>query len=450
MDNPLLRLADAAAGWRDCPMPPDTEHHARRALLDWFSALFPGCIRPPATLLALALKPEKGAERSVCYVDDSIVPMRQAALLNATASHTVEFDDIYRDAGYHPSCPTIAAALAAAQATGASMSDLLRAIVAGYEVSCRIGLAVQPSHYRYWHTTGTVGTFGAAVATAVLLQCDATRIAHAMATAATFAGGLQQAMHGEAMSKPLHPGHAADAGSLAAMAAAAGVTGVLDILHSEIGFAAATSANAGQWDKALDGLGEWLAIHSMTVKNHGCCGHIFPSLDAVRALQTEHRFSANDIAAVRIDGYKETHSLCDRPDPATEQDARFSTQYCVAAMLVLGGVRLSAFDGEALARPDIRALLPRITVHLDPDLADAYPARRAANVTIALKDGTSLFKHQPTRKGDPDMPLSDAELIEKFQELAAPCIGHEAAASLQDLVLSGDRLPSRLPLLPRV
>src|SRR3712207_3777018 len=213
MDNPLLALAEHAAAWRSRAMPPEVERHARRALLDWFAALLPGCRRPPATLLAAALAAERGPGRAVCYVDGERSGLRHAALVNATASHAVEFDDIYRDAGYHPACPTIGAALAAAQAHGATLQDLLRAIVTGYEVSCRIGVAVQPSHYRYWHTTGTVGTFGAAAATAVLLGCDAARAAHAIATAATFAGGLQQAFRGGGMSKPLHPGHAAEARS---------------------------------------------------------------------------------------------------------------------------------------------------------------------------------------------------------------------------------------------
>jgi 2-methylcitrate dehydratase PrpD len=449
LHNPVLRLADAAAAWQQAPLRAETERHARRALFDWFAALFPGCAQPPATLLAIAMRSEGGAARSICYVDGSIVPLRHAALINATASHTVEFDDIYRDAGYHPACPTISAALAAAQATSASMDGLLRAIVAGYEVSCRIALAVQPSHYRYWHTTGTVGTFGAAVATALLLGCDAPRIAHAITTAATFAAGLQQALRGEGMSKPLHPGHAADAGALAAMAAAEGITGSLDILHGEVGFAAATSVDTGRWDHALEGLGEWLAIHSMTFKNHGCCGHIFPSLDAVRFLQGRHRFAADDIVEIRVGGYSETKRMCDRPNPTTEHDARFSTQYCIAAMLILGAVRLAAFDRASLIRSDIRAILPKVTVNLEPELVDAYPARRAANVTITLKDGRRLFHHQPTRKGDPELPLSDEELIAKFQELAVPFIGEASAAALQRCILHENTLPGLVPLLDR-
>ncbi|MCB4822010.1 MmgE/PrpD family protein [Roseicella aerolata] len=449
VDNPLPTLAEHAAAWRSRPLPAEVAHHARRALIDWFAALLPGLSKPPATLLAAAMAAERGPGRSICYVDGQPGPLRHAALLNATASHTVEFDDIFRDAGYHPGCPTIAPALAAVQQQGGTMEDLLRAITAGYEVSCRIGMAVQPSHYRNWHTTGTVGTFGAAVATAVALGCDAEKIGHAIATAATFAGGLQQAFLSDSMSKPLHPGHAADAGALAAIGAAAGVTGALDALHGPKGFAAATSEDTGKWDKALADLGTRVCITEMTFKNHGCCGHIFAALDAVRDLQREHGFTAEDVARIHVGGYGPTKSICDRPSITTEQEARFSVQFTMGALLVLGGVRIAAFAPENLQNPNIRAIMPKVTVELDPELADAYPAKRAAKVRVALADGRELYRFQPTRKGDPDAPLSDAELSEKFRELCAPVIGAGPAEALLESLWTGEAVPGALPAAVR-
>ncbi|WP_043358508.1 MmgE/PrpD family protein [Belnapia sp. F-4-1] len=445
MENPLLVLAEHAVSWRERPLAPEVAHHARRALIDWFAALLPGCSRPPATLLAAALTAERGPGRSICYVDGKPGPLRHAALLNATASHTVEFDDIFRDAGYHPACPTIPPALAAIQQQGGGMEMLLRAITAGYEVSCRIGMAVQPSHYKNWHTTGTVGTFGAAAATALVLGCDARRMAHAIATAATFAGGLQQAFLSDGMSKPLHPGHAAEAGALAAIGAAAGVTGALDVLHGPKGFAAATSEDTGKWEAALADLGQRICITEMTFKNHGCCGHIFAALDAVDDLRREHGFNSADVAAIHVGGYGPTKTVCDRPEARTEQECRFSTQYCMGALLVLGGVRLAAFTPEMLGNPAIRAIMPRVTVELDPELADAYPARRAARVRLILRDGRVLDRFQPTRKGDPDAPLSDADLSAKFEELVAPVLGAGPASALLEALWHGDVVPGALP-----
>jgi 2-methylcitrate dehydratase PrpD len=251
------------------------------------------------------------------------------------------------------------------------------------------------------------------------------------------------------MSKPLHPGHAADAGALAAIGAAAGVTGALDVLHGPVGFAAATSEDTGKWEKALDGLGERFAVTAMTFKNHGCCGHIFAGLDAVAALRAEHNFGADDVEAIHLGGYGPTKEVCDRPVVGTEQEARFSAQYCMAALLVLGGVRLAAFEPEALADARIRAIMPRVTVSLDPELAADYPGRRAAKVTIKLRDGRELFRYQRTRKGDPDAPLSDRELSEKFTELAAPVTGAAAARTLLDALWQGSALPGPVPLLAR-
>lgn len=441
--SPLTRLAEHAASWRGRALAPEVEHHARRALIDWFAALLAGVRAAPAALLAPAMEEGDFAGRAhaVCYVDGRASSPRRAALLNATASHSMEFDDIHRDSGFHPGCPVVAAALAAAQVAEAEMATLLRAMVAGYEVSCRIGLAVQPSHYRFWHTTGTVGTFGAAAAVSLVLGSDAARTAHAIATAATMAAGLQQAFRGGGMSKPLHAGHAAEAGTLAALAAHRGVTGAPDVLDGPVGFAAATSEDRGKWEAALAGIGEAPVITAITFKNHGCCGHIFAGLDGLRAMREAHGFEAEDVARIHLGGYGPTAEICDRPVATTEQEARFSAQYCMAALLLLGGVRIAAFTPERLRDPAIRALMAKVSVGLDPELAEAYPRRRAARLRVELKDGRVLEHLQPTRKGDPEMPLSDAELSDKFRELAAPSIGEAPAARLLEALWHGAALP---------
>jgi 2-methylcitrate dehydratase PrpD len=441
---PLPVLAAHAAGWRHAVWPEGLERHARRALLDWFAATLPGARQPPATLLAAALADERGEGAAICYVDGRRGTARHAALLNGIASHTVEFDDIHRDSGLHPGSPTVAAALAVAQAHGASMDTLLRAMAAGYEVGGRIALAVQPSHYRMWHTTATVGTIAAAAAGAVVLGCDADRVGHAMALAATMSGGLQQAFRGSGMSKPMHPGHAAEAGVLAARAAAAGVTGAPDVLDGPAGFAAATSASTGNWDLALAGLGTRFVIGDMTFKNHGCCGHIFPALDGLLELRSRHPFRPEDVSRIHVAGYRATAEMCDRPFVQTGQEARFSLQYCVAVLLHHGAVRLNAFTPERLRDPTLRTFMPKVSVSLAPELADAYPRRRAARLRLELRDGQVLEHEQPTRKGDPEDPLTDDELDAKFRELAEPVLGELGASELRDLIQRGEELPGLL------
>lgn len=201
----LVDMADYAERERRARLSADVIHHAKRAVIDCFAALLAGGNDPPATLLARAFGDSIGHGKALLYPSGRKAPLRLAALINATAAHTAEFDDIFRDAIYHPGAPTIPAALAAAQSRGADGMAFLRAVVVGYEISTRIGLALGRPHYRYWHTTATVGTFGSAAAVATLLGLDRMQFAHALATAATMAAGLQQAFRSEAMSKPLMP-----------------------------------------------------------------------------------------------------------------------------------------------------------------------------------------------------------------------------------------------------
>lgn len=425
----IEQLAAYAVAEQSRVLPATVQHHARRALIDWFAALLPGSRLPPATLLVHALADEMRETGAIVYANGRRASLRSAALINASAAHTVEFDDIFRDAVYHPGCPVIAAALAAAQALGADGAALLKAIVVGYEISTRIGLAVMPSHYRFWHTTGTIGTFGAAAAVATMLMLDARAFVHALATAATFAAGLQQAFRSDAMSKPLHAGHAAEAGALAALGAAAGVTGALDVLEGPAGFGAAMSA-APDWSRATEDLGECYNITAMTFKNHGCCGHIFASIDAMLALKRAHSLTPTTIARARIGTYRTALDVTDRPRVATAFEGRFSTQFCVASALVHGSVRLDAFTPDRLADPVVQALMPRLQMAVDPECDAAFPRRRSAVLEVETADGRLLRHFQPTRKGDPDAPLSDAELADKFFELAVPMVGRASAEGL--------------------
>ncbi|CAM9874544.1 unnamed protein product, partial [Ectocarpus sp. 12 AP-2014] len=445
--TPLERLAQSAYHWNTRPLDAETDWAARRALLDWFATTLPGCSQAPATLLSEAFAATRGAGGAVCYVDGHLGSPRYAALLNATASHTVEFDDIFKDGGYHPGSSTIAAALAVAQDIQATREQLHRAIIGGYEVGCRIALAIQPSHYRFWHTSATVGTIGAAVSTAMLLGASSLQIAHAIGLASSFAGGHQQNLQGEGMAKPLHAGHAAEAGLIAAMAAAKGVTASLDSLHASNGFAAATSDSTGNWDAALEGIDDWTPITRMTVKNHGCCGHIFPALDGLKALKASAPITAETIQSIHIEGYGATYLMCNRPTPSSAQEARFSIQYCIAAYLVLGKVRLQAFELHVLEDARIRALMPKVSIIERADIAAQYPRQRMANIIVTTVDG-SVYQHlQETRKGDPEDPMSDAELFEKYLELVSNSLASSSSQALKQVIMSSNELPASIEFI---
>lgn len=422
-------FARYAASLSHATLDAEVVHHAKRAIVDWYAALLPGAVEPPPTLLEKALHEDldRGGARLALGRPATV---RAAALINGTAAHTVEVDDIYREAILHPGAPTIAAALALAQARGASGMQLIRGVVAGYEVSTRIGAAMGRVHYRYWHNTGTVGTFGAVSAAATLLGLDAMRHAHALCTGATFAAGLQQAFRMDSMSKPLHAGHAAEAGVLAALAAEQGVTGSLDVLDGEAGLGRAMSGGP-DWKYAVATLGRDFHITRMTFKNHACCGHTFAPIDG--ALELRARMGGvpwQRLQSIRVATYGPALAVAGNFDPRTAAEARFSIPFVVATALIHGSVRLSAFSDERLRDPDIRALMARIELSVDPGLDGRFPGQRAARVTFALDDGRTDTYLQPTRKGDPEQPLTDEELSDKFMELAATVVGGERAQRL--------------------
>ena len=422
------KFARYAVATRTRPIAPEALHHAKRAIIDWHAALFPGAVVAPATLLekALAEDLDRGNARLALGRRGST---RAVALINGTASHTLEVDDIFKFGIYHPGAPTISAALAAAQSAAASGEALVRAVIVGYEISTRIGAAMGRAHYKYWHNTGTVGTFGAAAAASEIYGLDAKRFSHALATSATFAAALQQAFRMDSMSKPLHAGHAAEAGILAAAGAREGVTGSLDVIEGETGFGRAMS-DGPDWDKALETLGKTHHVTMMTFKNHACCGHTFAAIDGAQEAQRQLGAKPADIARIKVGSYRAAKEVSGYENPATPAEARFSLKYVVANALVHGSVRLAAFEPACMNDKVTRGLMQKIEVVIDPELDAAFPNQRAARVAIETRDGHRAEYLQAARKGDPELPMSDADLEGKYLELAAPVLGDATARSL--------------------
>jgi 2-methylcitrate dehydratase PrpD len=450
------RLARLGVALSDRALSAEETHAGVRAVVDWFGATIAGSAQAPARILRAALlddpedsgPAESGPDpfsAARLVPDGRPAAVRTAALINGTAAHSAELDDIFRDGIYHPGAPTVAAALALAQRRDASGRDLIRAIAVGYEIGDRVAQAVNPRHYAYWHTTGTVGALGAAAAAAGLLGLDEPRFAHALATATTMAAGLQQAFRSDAMSKPLHAGHAAEAGLLAALAAAHGYTGALDVLEGPAGFGAAM-AGSPDWSVVLAGPDRPLGITVTTVKNHSCCGHTFAAVDAAMELRARG-VRAEEIESVEVRTAVTAARVAGNRHPRTAFEAKFSVSYCVAAALVLGSVRLRAFEAEALRNPLISAVEQRVKVLADADMEMVFPGQRCAMVTVQDRAGRRYQSVRDTRKGDPDDPLTDSELADKYADLSGPVLGPDAAARLAERLWRLDELASVRDLL---
>ncbi len=435
---PVTAYADFCARIGEADLPAPVLHAARRALVDWYGCTLAGSVQAPATLLRIAVQGD-GDGRARLLPDGRASGVRSAALINGTAAHTIEFDDIYSPGLYHPGAPIISAALAMAEHQQCSGAELLRAIVAGYEVSNRIAQAVVPSHYRYWHTTATVGCFGAAAACACLLKLTAAQIRDAINLSVSMAAGLQQAFRSGSMAKPLHSGRAAETGVLCALSAAQGISGAQAMLDGEFGFGQAMSRDV-DWSGAITGLGTDFTICRMTQKNHGCCGHTFAALDGLIHLRNEYSLNPQQVRSVVIGSYAAALRVCAHPDPQDAAQARFSLAYCAAVALHDGQVRLAAFADERLSDPQLRATMRKIKLSLDDRAEAVFPRKRAAQVQIRTVDGTQLEHFIASRKGDPDWPLGDEELNAKFVELTAPLQPSSTAQDILDRLWHIDEL----------
>lgn len=439
----LQTLARFAVDFAARPLPPEVAHGAQRAVVDWFASVYPGLDMEAVQRLerVLADDLDRGPSRLVDKGTGRAATVRAAALYNGTAAHAAELDDSFRDAMVHPGAATIAGALAVAQSLNASGFAFLRAVVLGYELSTRIGVVMGRPHYRYWHNTGTMGSFGAAAAAASVMALDIEATAHALALAATFTAGLQQAFRSESMAKPLHAGRAAEAGVLAAQLAARGIRTSLDVLEGDAGLGQAMS-DGPDWSGITATLGRDFHITRLTFKNHVGCGHTFAAIDGALALQRQHGFQHGDIERVHLGVYQSTLDMAPHVDPRGADQAKFSLLYMVATALVHGSVRLAAFEPARLNDADTRALMQRIKKALDPDVDAAFPGRRGARIRVTLRDGRQFEQLQPDRKGDPELPLSDTDLEGKLIELAAPAIGDAASRALIDRIWALHVAPS--------
>ena len=410
---------------------------ARRAVLDWLGSALAGSLEAPARM-ARAVAAGLGVSAEARVFPEGRASAAVAALANGVASHILEFDDVHKGSTLHGGAPVISAALAVAEREHASGEEFLAAVVIGYEAALRIGEAVNPSHYRFFHPTGTAATFGAAAAAAYLQKLDSRQMLDALGTAGTQAAGLWEFNADGAMSKHLHPGKAAFNGILAADLAREGFTGATRILEGDRGFFRAMSA-AFDGSRATEGLGTMWKIAENCYKMHSCCAHTHTAIDV--AQQLAPRISAG-IEEILVRTYGPGYEIVRQHDPASPYQAKFSLAYCTAAGLLEGCVGLAQFNtmrfaSDGTVEPAIADLLPRIRVEVDEELTAMYPQCWPVRMEIRLSDGNVLSGGSDFPRGNPENPASTAELEEKFLSLVAPAFGVQTSERWLRLV---DRL----------
>ncbi len=399
----------------DEQLPREVVEFAKLCVLDWLGSAFAGIQKPAIQMIAELVGELGGHGQStlICGGRSSVV---NAALLNGAASHIVELDDIHKASIIHAGTVVIPAALAVAEWKQCSGSELIAAIVAGYEVCYRIGEAVTPSHYYYWHNTATCGTFGAAAAACKLLGLSEAQIVHALGSAGTQAAGLWEFIADGAMSKHLHPGKAAMNGILSALLAEKGFTGASKILEGERGF---FKAMAKEYDETriTAGLGERYKITENSFKVHASCRHTHHAIDLVLELLRDFDLDPQEIERIHVKTYQVALHITDNPQPDSVYAAKFSLQFCTALAFVKGRAGLAEFSEDSLWDPAVRDLMKRIEVSVSPDIDAAYPHKWAATLEVVKTDGDTLTRHADYPRGDVENPVTRQELIEKFKLL---------------------------------
>ncbi|MEF2072600.1 MmgE/PrpD family protein [Consotaella aegiceratis] len=367
---------------------------------------------------------------------EGLYPAASAAMVNGIVGHVSELDDGHRQAIGHPGSVTLPVALALGEARQATGADFLKSLILGYDVFIRLGRAVNPSHYAYWHTTSTCGTFAAAATAASLMRLTAAQTSNALGIAATLTGGLVASFGTHA--KALNVGHACQNGIHAAMLAQKGFTGSPQAIAGDKGFLKATSREEAFDIQAPSEA--TLLSDTAFYKVYASCGHTNSPLDALFSLLRKHSPKADQIKDVRVETYHVAVSLTAALKSASETEAKFSLPYCIAVAIKFGRVSLAEFRPEILRSSEVLSLARKVSV-VESDEATARFPRRQAQVTVEMADG-QVYSEQVMDSTD----VADyAALDRKFLDQVTAVDG-EASNTVLDFIRGMDSSATIAPL----
>lgn len=364
-----------------------------------------------------------------------------AALANGTMTFHLELDDVHRTSNTHPGVTTIPAALALAEALELSGKDLLTAVVLGYEAQIRVGLAISPSIFvdRTFLPPGTQGVFGAAAAAAKLLGLDAEATAGTLGTA-SYIGPLApfESFRLGAPSKDTIMGWANHAGLHAAELATLGFGGPDSALEGEYGFCRTVSERFDM-DRLFRDLGKSFEILRTGLKPYACCRQHHTAIDAMMELKEVHGLKPEQVEYIRHRTFVVGSRGADTR-PKSVQAAKYSAPYTIAVALALGRNERAQYTMDTIQDASLLALASKVEVVPDAELEALYNDKWASIIEVTLKDGRVLTARRDLPKGEPEHPVSDAELKEKFLSLASDCVSVERAKAIWEAIFQLDEM----------
>ncbi len=411
-------------------IPQDALDLARLGITDFVGVCFPGSKEKQSEIMVDYARRMGGVlECSVISAGFKTSPYL-AALVNGTMGHALDYDDMAVSLIGHPSVFLAPAILAIGESTGASGEDVLTAYVVGYEVACYVAGPILQSHYMQgWHSTATFGSLGAAAAVAWLLKLNVHQVRMALGIAASLAGGLRQNFG--TMTKPLHAGKAAANGIQAALLAQAGFTADDNIIEAPLGFATVFGhSEEVDWAKASENLGKTFVITSaegLSIKPYPSCGFTHCAIDAALYIKEEHKLNAEDITKVELGVSPFDKQILIHHRPKTGLEGKFSLEYSVARVLLSGEPRLRHFTNEAVAEPEVKSLMEKMS------WVEKYPMPvmgtaggfGTKSVTIKLKKGGGFSEEVAIARGMPQNPLTASEFNSKYKDCASTVLSKE-------------------------
>jgi 2-methylcitrate dehydratase PrpD len=428
----LLRtLADRILEVTFDRLPAEAIDVAKQGILDTVGVTLAGARDETTTVVAAALRKTAAPGPALIFGTPDHVDALNAALINGTASHALDFDDCSNSLGGHPSAPILPALWAIAP--GSSGKAFIAAYAAGVECETRLARAVNFHHYeKGWHPTATLGTFGSAAACGHLLALTPDQLATALALAASMASGIK-ANFGT-MTKPFHVGHTTRNGLLAALLAKEGMTADMGALEHPQGFFAVYNG-AGNFnpDRLLDHWGDPFDLidPGIAFKRHPCCGSTHPAVDAMLYLRETYDLAPERVAKVESWTHPRRLQHTNRPNPQSGLDGKFSIQYVLARALMHGIVSMAHFSDDAVRDPATRALMTRVQSAPDAEAKhetnDHFYCR--LKITTTAGEAFEHFVDRPVGR-DRDHPLPAGALEAKFRDCASLMLDAKAVETL--------------------
>lgn len=418
-------LAGKALSYRYEALPEDVISLAKQCILDWFGVTMAGVAEPVHELLFRAECAEGSGRGSAAIVGrPGLYTAQQAAIVNGTTSHALDYDDVNLAISGHPSAVVLPALLPLAQTHGKSGREVIAAFVAGYEISCRVGRLVAPDHMvRGYHATGTICVFGAAAACAFLLGLNKEQVRVALGIAGTMSAGLKASFG--TMAKPLHAGLAARNGLLAATLVSHGFDGPRSIFEQDMGFGATHSSSfdvaaaSGEPDCGFH-------IRNNLFKYHASCFGTIATLECIREIKERQAIDPQRVRKVIIRADRTVDKICNLQRPGSGMEAKFSLRLAAAyALLDIDTGAAENYNDELVLRDDIVNLRDRVEVQL----IDGWPPMQAT-VEISMADDQRFSATIDAGVATTDIHRQGERLLKKFFDLGRPGFGQERCEAL--------------------